>query len=194
MLLAGFTVLTLERMVVKTLVVEIAAALAQIKTVVANWLCDHMFYCQALTKKKPISNKSVLGKAAKIMKLNIIKSWPLSTHLKKYFSWQRGKWKYAQSPVTAYWSILICLVLKQLCDCLRYKLKWLVFHEIPFLLEGMSGKLYFHLVYLVDVFLKIDKTIVATDKIRAFKQNLELEFWETFIFLLSPWTLSRIKT
>lgn len=73
MLFAVFTVLTLERRVIKALVVEIAAALAQIKMVVANWFCNHILYCRGLTikKKKAISFKNVLGKAIKVMKLNI---------------------------------------------------------------------------------------------------------------------------
>lgn len=73
MLFAVFTVLTFEIIFAKALVVQIAAALAQIAAVVARWLSRYPSLT-CIDKKQPVSIKNVLGEAAKIIKLNIIKS------------------------------------------------------------------------------------------------------------------------
>lgn len=49
-----------------------------------------------------------------------------------------------------------------------------------YLQESLTSLWLFQLGYLVD-FSKTYKIIITTDKIRAFKQNIELEFWKTCI-------------
>lgn len=49
-----------------------------------------------------------------------------------------------------------------------------------YLKESLTSLWLFQLGYLVD-FSKTYKIIITTDKIRAFKQNIELEFWKTCI-------------
>lgn len=57
-------------------------------------------------------------------------------------------------------------------------------HKVSFLPGRIPDKLWlFSLGYLVNVFCETNKenSCFPTDKIRAFKQNLELEFWKTCV-------------